>query len=106
MGETNVDTMLLYAIFFSSPMQSLTFCKLDGFNCVLSIILMATSFPVGKCLANFTLAKLPFPIVFSNCRGKGGQDILENMDACKVTHLPCNGRYVAHHLSWLSESDC
>lgn len=25
-----------------------------------------TSFPVGICLANFTLAKLPLPMVFSN----------------------------------------
>lgn len=30
------------------------------------MILMATSFPVGTCLANFTLAKLPLPMVLSN----------------------------------------
>lgn len=43
-----------------------TFCKLEGFSCVLSMILMATSLPVGKCLANFTFAKFPFPIVFNS----------------------------------------
>ena len=36
------------------------------YTCVLSMILMATSLPVGMCLASFTLAKLPFPIVFSS----------------------------------------
>lgn len=30
------------------------------------MILMATSLPVGTCFANFTLAKLPLPIVFNN----------------------------------------
>lgn len=42
------------------------FNKEPGFNWVLSMILMATSFPVGTCFANFTLAKLPLPIVLSN----------------------------------------
>ena len=32
-----------------------SFCKLLGFSCVLSMILMATSFPVGICFASFTL---------------------------------------------------
>jgi hypothetical protein len=41
----------------------LTFCKLPGFSCVLSMILMATSFPVGMCLASLTLAKFPLPMV-------------------------------------------
>uniref|UniRef100_A0A915JNI5 Secreted protein n=1 Tax=Romanomermis culicivorax TaxID=13658 RepID=A0A915JNI5_ROMCU len=44
----------------------LTFCNELGFNCVLSIILIATSLPVGKCLANLTLAKFPLPIVFNS----------------------------------------
>ena len=43
----------------------LTFCKLEGLSCVLSIILIATSLPVGICFASLTLAKLPLPIVFS-----------------------------------------
>ena len=30
------------------------------------MILMATSLPVGMCLASFTLAKLPFPMVLSS----------------------------------------
>lgn len=30
------------------------------------MILIATSFPVGTCFANFTLAKLPLPIVFNS----------------------------------------
>lgn len=42
------------------------FCSEPGFSCVLSIIFIATSLPVGKCLANFTLAKLPLPMVLSN----------------------------------------
>lgn len=46
--------------------EILTFCRLDGFSCVLSMILMATSFPVGRCFASLTLAKFPFPIVFSS----------------------------------------
>ena len=41
-----------------------TFCKLPALSWVLSMILMATSWPVGKCRANFTLAKFPLPIVF------------------------------------------
>lgn len=30
------------------------------------MILIATSFPVGTCLASFTFAKLPLPIVFNS----------------------------------------
>lgn len=33
------------------------------FSWVLSIIFIATSLPVGTCLASFTFAKFPFPIV-------------------------------------------
>lgn len=43
-----------------------SFCSDPGFNWVLSIILIATSLPVGTCFANFTLAKLPLPIVFNS----------------------------------------
>lgn len=43
-----------------------SFCSDPGFNWVLSIILIATSLPVGICFANFTLAKLPLPIVFNS----------------------------------------
>ena len=41
----------------------LTFCKLPGLSAVLSMILMATSLPVGICFASLTLAKLPLPMV-------------------------------------------
>ncbi len=40
-----------------------TFCNDVGLSWALSIIFIATSRPVGICLANLTLAKLPLPIV-------------------------------------------
>jgi len=40
-----------------------TFFRLVSLSGVLSMTLMATSTPVRRCVASFTLAKLPFPIV-------------------------------------------
>lgn len=62
-----VTRFLVYRLHLYSTLTSLnSFCKDPGFNWVLSIILIATSLPVGTCLASFTLAKLPLPIVFSS----------------------------------------
>lgn len=61
-GKTN--SWKIYS--FQDYSRRITFWRLPGFNWVLSMILMATSFPVGTCLASFTLAKFPLPIVFSN----------------------------------------
>lgn len=54
-------------VFFLKKLTSRnSFWSDPGLSWVLSIILIATSLPVGTCFANFTLAKFPLPIVFSN----------------------------------------
>ena len=52
---------------------------------------MATSFPVGKCLANLTLAKLPFPIVFSSYFPLINEQRLQNTNMVLTLYLPICG---------------
>ena len=89
------------------------FCKLPGFNWVLSMILMATSLPVGMCLANLTLAKFPFPMVFRSrylpmCGSSPVllPDILELGSPCGKRS--CNASSMTYFMrtQTVAESDC
>ncbi|RNA05455.1 hypothetical protein BpHYR1_052059, partial [Brachionus plicatilis] len=56
-------TMLGWSRHFIIFTSRNNFCNELWFSWVLSIILMATCLPMSSCLASFTLAKLPLPIV-------------------------------------------